>query len=168
MHDGPLADRVAAELPRDSAERPRLTVIQTSSSHEPFEVPVKFARFKDEPAPVNAFAYTDSVVASLVRRIETSPRGDKSLIIITGDHWGCYPEELLDPDARHRVPLIVTGGALKRRGESFDTYGSQADIAPTLLHWMNLPTDSFMFGHVLTHDDAPTSAYGLTLIMPPW
>lgn len=155
VHDGPLADKVVAELPVNDSDAPRLTVIQTSSSHEPFQVPATFARHADKPAPVNAFAYTDSVVASLVKRIEESPRGSKSLIVITGDHWGCYPADLADPDARHRVPLVVTGGTLRRRGEAFDTYGSQADIAPTLLHWLGLPADSFTFGHVLTHEDAP-------------
>lgn len=155
VHDGPLADKVAAELPSSDTEAPRLTVIQTSSSHEPFQVPATFARHAGEPEAVNAFAYTDSVVATLVKRIEDSPRGNKSLIVITGDHWGCYPADLSDPDARHRTPLVVTGGTLRRRGEVLDTYGSQADIAPTVLHWLGLPAESFTFGRVLTHEDAP-------------
>ncbi|MCM1337892.1 MAG: sulfatase-like hydrolase/transferase [Candidatus Amulumruptor caecigallinarius] len=159
VHDGPLADRVASELPQTEYEAPRLTVIQTSSSHEPFDVPVSFVRFANQPPAVNAFAYTDSVVASLVKRIEESPRGRKSLIVITGDHWGCYPENLMDPDARHRIPLVVTGGALLRRGETLDAYGSQVDIAPTVLHWLGLPANSFTFGRVLTHEDTPLYAF---------
>lgn len=158
VHDGPLFERVIAdtELASDEAGAPRLTVIQTSSSHEPFEVPARFARHAGEPAPVNAFAYTDSVVTRFINTLAASASWPRTLVVLVADHWGAYPEARPDDDTRHRVPLIVTGGALMAAPQRIDTYASQADLAPTLMSWMHLPaSSSFRYGNVITDPDVP-------------
>lgn len=56
VHDDVLLRRATADRASYHTSSPTLTVIQTSSSHEPFEVPYR-SGLKDERA--NAFAYTD-------------------------------------------------------------------------------------------------------------
>lgn len=153
-HDDVLFARVTRDI--DAGTAPQLRVVQTSSSHEPFEVPYnKLAN----PA-ANAFAFTDSVVGDFVRRLEASPRWDNTLVVLVPDHYGAYPMPLNEMTARHHVPLVLTGGALAHRG-TIDSPGSQADIAATLLGALGIDHGEFRFSRDVFDADAPHSAFFL-------
>lgn len=139
-------DRARSYLASPSTQ-PRLAVIQTSSSHEPFEVPYANTRFRDNER-LNAFAYTDSCLTAFVNTLRRSPRWDNTLVVIVPDHFGCWPQGLTDMRQRHRVPLVVTGGALASKGRVATT-GSQTDIAATLLGALGIPADCFPFSNDL-------------------
>lgn len=121
--------------------KPRLTVIQTSSSHEPFDVP--YHRLKNKI--LNAFAYADSSVGGFVESLKRTKKWNNSLVILVPDHLGAWPER---PDNfkpwRYHVPLIWTGGAI-RRPMIIDTYGSQQDIAATLLSQLGVRHGDMIF-----------------------
>lgn len=132
-------ERDLSNLPGDG--KPRLTVIQTSSSHEPFDVP--YHRLKNKI--LNAFAYADNSVGEFVEYLKRSKKWDNSLVILVPDHLGAWPEH---PDNfkpwRYHVPLIWTGGAI-RRPMTVSTYGSQQDIAATLLSQLEIAHDDMIF-----------------------
>lgn len=155
-HDHVVFGRALDDLRADTTSSPRLRVIQTSSSHEPFEVPFK-SRFDDER--LNAFAYSDSCIGAFVDSLRSTPRYDRSLVIIVPDHYGVWPRNLEDRRQRHTVPLIFTGGALKRKGERISTVGSQTDIAATVLALCNLPHDEFIYSKNLLDSAAPHFAF---------
>lgn len=156
-HDHLLFDKAAADIlaPRPGDSRPRLDVIQTSSSHEPFEVPYDNPRFSAIDPRVNAFAYTDSCLTAFVNRIAASPSWGNTLVIITPDHYGAWPRNLDNPLDRHAVPLVVTGGALALPGRIIDTPGCQTDIAATLLGSLGIPHDDFLFSKDLLNPASP-------------
>lgn len=143
--DGKLFEFTAAEAAAQTDTVPQLRVIQTLSSHEPFEVPYHNPRWAGEPA-CNAFAYTDSCAVAFVDALHASPRWDNTLIIIVPDHYGCYPRnpDPTDVVTRHRIPLIMSGGALARHGR-IDRTASQVDIAATLLDAMGLDRSDFTY-----------------------
>ncbi len=149
--DGTLFSRVITDTNAAKHDEPTLTVIQTSSSHEPFDVPTR--RF-DNPA-ANAFAYTDSCLTEFIKTLRASDRWANTAVIIVPDHWGCYPEGLKDYKARHHIPLILTGGAFAGLPQRICTVGSQADIAPTVARLFGLDTTGFVFGHDLLTPGAP-------------
>lgn len=162
-----LFDRVLAENRRDTTPGPRLRVVQTSSSHEPFEVPYR-SRHTDIRA--NAFAYADSCIGAFVDSLARSPRAARTLVMIVPDHYGAYPPDLATEEERHRVPLILTGGALRRRG-TIDVPGSQADIAATLLGALGLDHSAFtyskdMFDSAAAHYAFYTSKSRMGLVTP--
>ena len=96
---------------QQNEKRPMLRILQTSSSHEPFEVP--YHRLKDKR--LNAFAYTDSVMGAIVREYRKLPRWKNTLIVFVPDHVGGYKENLNDHDrSRYQIPLILAGGAISR------------------------------------------------------
>lgn len=130
-----------ADTPADG-HNPRLVVVQTSSSHEPFDVPYCDPTL-DDPA-ANAFAYTDSCLTAFVNRLRESPRWDRSLIIMVPDHYGAYPRNLSSMLDRHHIPLVMTGGALARKGE-IAIPSSQVDIAATLFGQMGIAHSDFKF-----------------------
>ena len=113
---------------QQNEKRPMLRILQTSSSHEPFEVP--YHRLKDKR--LNAFAYTDSVMGAIVREYRKLPRWKNTLIVFVPDHVGGYKENLNDHDrSRYQIPLILAGGAISRPMK-VGIIGSQHDLS--LIH----------------------------------
>jgi len=136
-------ERLLHDLQQAPARQaPNFTVLQTSSSHEPFDVP--FHRFANKK--LNAFAYTDSVVGRFINEFRKMPAWENTLVVLVPDHQGCWPENLgnFTPD-RFRIPLILTGGALATNGHINATFGSQIDIAATLLAQMEISHRDFAF-----------------------
>lgn len=154
-NDGDLFERVAADVQADTTSGPYFRVVQTSSSHEPFDVP--YAGGFDNKR-LNAFAYADSCIGGFVDVLKKSPRWNNTLVIIVPDHFGAYPQELTDEQQRHRVPLIMTGGALNLRG-TVDTVGSQTDIAATLLGAMGIDHSAFTYSNDMLASGTPHFAF---------
>lgn len=137
---------LAEATARPVGERqPQLMVIQTSSSHEPFEVPYANPRFVGN-APANAFAYTDSCLTAFVGGLKQAGKWDNSLLVVVPDHYGCWPAGLPSMPERHHVPLVLAGGALDAApGTRIDTPATQADIAATLLGLLGIDSSAFQF-----------------------
>ena len=162
-HDDVVFDRVLADIRKnEKSEKPRFTVVQTSSSHEPFDVDYHNPAFSDNPA-ANAFAYTDSVVASFVDRLRMSPRGSDAIVVLVPDHWGAWPgpDELQDIFKRHLTPMIILGGSLPAplAGKRFSYPASQTDIAATLLHMLRMDGGSFVYSRNLLDPSIPKYAW---------
>jgi phosphoglycerol transferase MdoB-like AlkP superfamily enzyme len=136
VHDDEVFARAAAEPMRS----PEFRVIQTSSSHEPFEVPYH----KLSNARANAFAYADSCLGHYIRTLKASKAWSKALVVIVPDHWGAYPENLTDPLQRQHVPLVLTGGALAGVPAQVAHTGSQSAIAPTILWLLGIKPHGFV------------------------
>lgn len=158
-HDHVVFNRAWSEIVADSASAiPKLRVIQTSSSHEPFIVPYSDPRFPDSDRK-NAFAYADRSVTTFIDSLSASPLWQKSIVVITPDHFGVYPEHLDNPLDRHHVPLIITGGALNRAPSVIPTVADQTAIASTLLSALGLDSSLFNFSRDLFDDSRPQYAF---------
>ena len=140
---------------QQNEKRPMLRILQTSSSHEPFEVP--YHRLKDKR--LNAFAYTDSVMGAIVREYRKLPRWKNTLIVFVPDHVGGYNEKLNDHDrSRYQIPLIQPGGAISRPMK-VGIIGSQHDIAATLLGQLGVEHREFTFSKNMMSDATPKFAF---------
>lgn len=138
-----LADARAAQRP----EQPRMAVIQTSSSHEPYDVPYDGGSGNRK---VNAFQYADSCLGAFADQITRLPR--PSLMVIVPDHYGSWPEDLSEPAARHHIPLVLCGTALE--GVEIDPAllslpASQTDIGATVAGLLGIDHSSLPFSHNL-------------------
>lgn len=166
-HDDVLFNRILSDIRtahhgkrKVSTDVPLLTVVQTSSSHEPFEVPYNNRKFSNN-ARANSFAFADSVAADFIKRLPeamvTTRSGRKSLILLIADHWGAYPEreKLNDIFSRHRIPFIITGDALYSNPFRITFPVSQTDLAATLLGMLGLDHSPFAYSHNLFAPHAP-------------
>ena len=151
-----LAARMMKDIKAQQNEkRPMLRILQTSSSHEPFEVP--YHRLKDKR--LNTFAYTDSVMGAIVREYRKLPRWKNTLIVFVPDHVGGYKENLNDHDrSRYQIPLILAGGAISRPMK-VGIIGSQHDIAATLLGQLGVEHREFTFSKNMMSDATPKFAF---------
>ena len=138
-----------------NTRRPAFTVIQTSSSHEPFDVP--YHRLSD---PIlNAFAYADASLGGFIGYLKASGRWDQSLVIIVPDHLGAWPRNADSFKTwRFHVPLIWVGGAIKHP-MVVPVYGSQQDIAATLLGQLGINHHDMTFSKDLFSDAFHHSAF---------
>lgn len=157
--DGVLFERALSDILARPESSRDFTVITTLSSHEPFDVPYSDPVYgaNDE---LNAFRYTDTVLARFIKSLQESPKWDNALIILAPDHYGCYPriDNPMDVKARHHIPIVMTGGALALKGVN-DTPMSQVDIAATLLDAMNIDRSEFIFSRNVLNPAVPHVAY---------
>jgi phosphoglycerol transferase MdoB-like AlkP superfamily enzyme len=157
-HDHVVFNRCIEDVSQYSGNTPSLRVIQTSSSHEPFEVPYNNPKHDDIRA--NAFAYTDSCLGDFVNRLKNLGKWESSLLVIVPDHYGSYPKDLENPVERHRVPLICTGGVIADEApRRINTLSSQVDIAATLFHQLGINHDEFIFSKNILNSSTPHYAF---------
>lgn len=139
------------------ARPPYLRVIQTSSSHEPFDVP--YHRLRDKT--LNAFAYADSCVADFVSWLRQSPRWNRSLVIIVPDHLGAWPKDADNfKPWRFHIPMIWTGGIVSKPCV-VDTLASQQDLAATLLGQLGIDARDMTFSKDIFDKSIPHYAFFL-------
>ncbi|KAA6316061.1 Lipoteichoic acid synthase 1, partial [termite gut metagenome] len=153
-HDHIVFSRFISDLKSEQRE-PFMKVIQTSSSHEPFDVPY----YKLEDPFLNSVAYTDSCLGDFIARYKQTDLWNNTVILLVPDHASgyLYPNENFSPK-RYQIPLILTGGAIKTPMK-IDTYGSQIDIAATLLSQLGIPHDEFTFSKNILNPASPHYAF---------
>ena len=139
-----------------SETQPYFKVLQTLSSHEPFDVP--FHRL-DNPY-CNSAAYTDSCLGAFIDSLKVSPAWDNLLVMILPDHcYAKYPENLQNHELAHfRIPMVWTGGAVKRP-RIISTIASQIDISATLLNQLGIDHDDFVFSKDIMDPKLPHFAF---------
>jgi phosphoglycerol transferase MdoB-like AlkP superfamily enzyme len=153
--DKMVFDHMISDLTTKSVKQPFLKILQTSSSHEPFDVP--FYRLKDKR--LNAFAYADNCLGNFIHRLKATPIWKNTLIILVPDHLGAYPPHINDYSfSRYHIPLIFIGGAVKGPMK-VSTYGSQIDIAATLLSQLGLSHKAFTFSKDMFNSKSPHFGY---------
>lgn len=161
-HDHLVFRRLLDDLRAEAAEgksvgnnTPWFRVLQTSSSHEPFEVPYQ----RLENNRLNAFAYTDSCIGDFVKQFHELPQWKNTVILFVPDHLGAYPEYISNLEIdRYQIPLLLVGGVI-REPRRIDVYGSQHDIAATLLAQLSLPHDEFIFSKDMLNPASPHFAF---------
>ena len=153
-HDHVLFNRVIKDFKEEQKE-PFLKIIQTSSSHEPFQVP--YDKLKDPFE--NSVAYADSCLGQFIKRFRNTKYWDNTLIVLVADHGRRASSESFDSELeRFQIPFVLFGGAVEE-SKRVDTYASQIDIAATLLDQLNLPHDEFTFSKNILNPSSPHFAY---------
>jgi len=156
VHDEVLLDSVARQIGQEKEQEPFFKIIQTSSSHEPFDVPFHRAGLSKE---MNAMAYADSCVGDFINKMRKTKYWDNTLFVLVADHTLHYPDNIDNlSDLRYHIPLIFCGGAIKKH-QVIDTYGSQNDITATILAQLHLDHSAFRFSHDMLNSGAPHFGY---------
>lgn len=152
VNDEELFKRALQEM---DMKRPSLSVIQTSSSHEPYDVPMHV--LDDER--LNAFHYTDHYLGDFVSKLRQRPEWAKTLLVVVPDHLGCYPKDIDNFQLyRYQIPMVMLGGVV-RAPQHVDTMASQHDLAATLLGMMGIDHSEFTFSKDILDPRSPHFAF---------
>ena len=140
--DRPVIDRAYQALTESKQDEPFFKIILTLSSHEPFDVPVKIF---DVPF-LNAVHYVDDCVGRFIADLKTTGLWDNTWIVFIADHSiQGYPQGMNNYDKkRFHIPMIWIGGAVAQTAVISD-YGSQNDLAATLLSQLGIDYADFIF-----------------------
>ena len=104
-------------------------------------------------------AFTDASLGRFVERVRQTPVWNDLLVILIADHAYPYPYGIANSDAlRHRIPMLWLGGAV-RRPAVVETYGSQSDLAATLLAQLGIAHGDFLFSRDLFDPARPKFGY---------
>ncbi len=88
-----------------------------------------------------------------------SPAWDDLLVVLIADHAYPYPAGLpYNVGRRHRIPMIWTGGAVAGPAV-VEEYGSQIDLAATLLGQMEVDHTPFIYSKDLLSPSVPKFGY---------
>ncbi len=155
VHDFPVFNALLAELRNEKTQKPWIRMVQTASAQPPYTVP--YHRVKDQ-LENNAFAYSDACLGHFISELKKLPQWEKTLVVVTSDCVGSYPQQNELSVGRFHIPMLLLGGALKETGV-VDTYGSQADLAATLLAQLGLSHKAFTYSKDLLSNAAPHFAY---------
>jgi len=149
-----LFNRVSSDFSGVQKE-PFFKTIQTSSSHEPFDVPSH--KFKDPY--LNSVFYSDSCLGKFVDQYKKTKYWKNTVIVLVPDHAMRYPSSINNHNIkRFQIPLIIIGGAVKRPLK-VDTYASQIDIAATIIYQLGLPHNEFTFSKNILNPSSPHFGY---------
>ena len=154
VNDAELFKRALSEMAEQQTGN-RFFTIQTSSSHEPFEVP--YDGLKNER--LNAFQYSDRELGRYIDGLKSHGAWDNTLLLVVADHLGCYPEQIDNYQFyRYQIPCIITGGAVAQP-VNVGTLASQMDIAATLLAMVGVDHSDFIFSKDIFDARAPHFAF---------
>ena len=155
--DGPVYERMLADIKERQTGEPFFFSVMTASSHEPFDVP-GYDKIKDNPV-LNAFSYADDCLGRFVEELKQLPCWQNTLVAIVPDHLGAYPDHADNYQPwRYHTPFIVMGGAVPS-GVECCAIGSQMDIAATLLGLLGIEHSDFLYSKDMLDVKAPHFAF---------
>lgn len=160
--DQSLLDKYVAEMKQPA--QPFFSYIITSSSHEPFTVPMPTVISGDSPAQQfkNACYFTDQSLGRFFKAVKQMDWYPNTLFVLVADHGHYLPNnrQFSEP-GRYHIPLILYGDVLNTayRGQKISTIGSQTDIATTLLRQMQISDSAFKWGNDLINPRRESFAF---------
>lgn len=129
-------------------KQPFFSYIITSSSHEPFSVPMPpvFAGSGTEQKFRNACYFTDKSLGAFIDAAKTKDWYKHTLFVLVADHGHVLPRNRrFDEPARYHIPLLFFGDVLKQevKGTRINTIGSQTDVVSTIATQLKMDTAPF-------------------------
>ena len=147
-----MFDYIYEELEKNIT-RPQFVFGQTTTNHTPFHTPksytpytvdIKTIRrkilFDDELAESHfkTYQYANDCLGKLIKKIRASKNGDKTIIVVTGDHCvrGLFNYENTEIPIKYGVPLLlfIPDKYKPQNKNALNNFGSHKDIFPTIFN----------------------------------
>lgn len=149
----------------DKEQTPFFYCWYTLSTHPPYDIPEKTdIGYKGiQRKFVNTLRYADEALEDFFAKAVDKPWYDNTLFVFVSDHsFDSHVKRTVEHKDRNKIPLLFYGNVLKDewKGREINRTVSQLDIAATLLHELDLPSDKYPWSRNLFDDDnLPFAAY---------
>jgi phosphoglycerol transferase MdoB-like AlkP superfamily enzyme len=160
IDDHYVFDKLLEEI--EITPKPFFSFCITLSSHHPFDVPMETViQGEDEESRfLNSAYYTDQSLGKFIEEAKKKEWWANTLVIITADHGNSLPANVFNKeDNGFKIPMVWFGGALAKRDTVINNYGSQNDIAKTIMGQLNLKNDEFKFSRDLLAKNSKSFAF---------
>lgn len=172
-HDGPLVNRfLQIYEQKRSSDSPLLLTLWTATTHPPYDVPEDSGQTPadtNEERYLQAMRYSDAHLFRLIEKLKESPRWERTLVFLLGDHSQPVPwqwthtEEVGELNPGHTwTSLAIFGGENVAPSPRRDERAiSHVDLGPTILSAINLRHKNHFFGRDLLrgNDERPVFAF---------
>lgn len=144
-------------------QEPFYTMTITLTSHAPFNIPEEYRELNLDPelnenrlgGYIESVHYTDKQIGMFLERLEEEGILDNSIVVFMGDHTGVHKyynddiaqlsnqEEWFQDEGGRRVPVIIYDPSQNVKAGTFETFGGQIDMMPTMLYLLGIPSDKY-------------------------
>lgn len=161
-YDDELLSFQAGDL--KNSPQPFFSLLMTITSHEPFDAPIEKVFDEKDVAPnyKNTVHYTDKSLGSYFEKAKKEAWYHNTLFILVADHGHIYPKgRTYNEPLRYKIPLLFYGDVIKKeyRGKTVSKFGSQTDIAATILNQLNSNNQAFHWSKDLLNQETPSFAF---------
>lgn len=144
--------------------QPFFSLLMTITSHEPFDAPVEKVFDEKNVASnyKNTVHYTDKSLGNYFEKARKESWYHNTLFILVADHGHIYPKgRTYNEPLRYKIPLLFYGDVIKKeyRGKTLSKFGSQTDIAATILNQLNSNSQAFHWSKDLLNQESPSFAF---------
>jgi phosphoglycerol transferase MdoB-like AlkP superfamily enzyme len=135
----------------------------TLTSHGPFDLPEKYRELDLDPelgkselgGYFESVHYTDKQIGHFLDLLDKEGLLENTMVVIMGDHTGVhkYYNSSIDQLSNKQdwylntgnpvVPLIMYNPSFKEEAKTFDLYGGQIDVMPTMLYLLGVDKDKY-------------------------
>lgn len=119
------------------------------SSHHPFKVPARYeGKFPKGPLPVHeCIGYTDNALRQFFNYAKTQPWYENTLFVFSADHASVADlEEYKNTPGAFAIPIFFYKPDNSLQKFDTTTIAQQTDILPSILSYLNYPSDFCAFG----------------------
>lgn len=156
IFDDPYLQYVSKEL--TSFQEPFMATLFTLSSHQPYTIPDKYkGRFPKGDLEIHeSIGYADHALQEFFEAASKEPWYHNTLFILTADHTQkstapAYQNEL----GHYRVPLLLFHPSKDLGSVNIKQVIQHTDIMPTVIDYLNIPTDKVLpFGRSVFDDSS--------------
>ena len=137
--------------------KPFFSLLFSTSNHEPFEYPDGriVAYEKKKNTLNNAIKYADFSIGKFFDLAKKEAYYKNTIFVIIADHNTRTYGKYLVPIKKFRIPALIIGPNVPR-GMIFNLQSSQIDIAPTLLSYSGIITETPMIGRSIFEINSKT------------
>jgi phosphoglycerol transferase MdoB-like AlkP superfamily enzyme len=147
-HDHVVFNRMLLDL--NKLKQPFFAYMLTSSSHEPFEVPMKTVINGEHQDSLflNAANYADKSLENFIRKASKTDWWKNTLVIIVADHGTIIPFNTPNHAwEKFKIPMFWLGEVLLFNDSVVSKTASQTDLAKTLLMQLNINAKEFIYSN---------------------
>ena len=177
-YDEYMFDYIYDALEKD-AEHPQFIFGQTTTNHTPFHTPKSYTPYPIDIKLINrtilfddkiakdhftTYQYANDCVGKLIKKIKASKNGDKTIIVVTGDHSvrGLFNYGNTEFLIKYGVPLFIfiPDQYKPHYIADLNNFGSHKDIFPTIFN-LSLSKASYLKSGVNLFSDEAADNFAL-------
>lgn len=131
-----------------------VSVMFSSSNHEPFELPdgkIEFIEGKERRSAENAVKYADFAIGRFFELAKKEPYYKDTVFVVVADHnVRVYGDDVV-PVNMFQIPALIISDNIKT--QKYDTLSSQPDVLATALDLIGIDLNYPILGHSIFSND---------------